>query len=100
MEQSSARQGKANARPRWLGERASADPRAPRQDHGKESDGHGDAAISVDTSIDGPPASAAGLIFHYQDDKNFYIYSVDGEGRYELDVYKDDKPTTLIEWTV
>ncbi|MEP7189738.1 MAG: family 16 glycoside hydrolase, partial [Roseiflexaceae bacterium] len=60
---------------------------------------YGDAAISVDASIDGPPASAAGLIFHYQDDKNFYIYSIDGEGRYELDVYKDDKPTTLVEWT-
>jgi hypothetical protein len=60
---------------------------------------YGDAAITVDASIDGPPASAAGLIFHYQDDKNFYIYSVDGEGRYELDVYKNDKPITLIEWT-
>jgi len=60
---------------------------------------YGDAAISVDASIDGPPASAAGLIFHYKDDKNFYIYSVDGEGRYELDVYKNDEPITLVEWT-
>ncbi len=60
---------------------------------------YGDASISVDASIDGPTASAAGLIFHYQDDKNFYIYSIDGEGRYELDVYKNDKPITLIEWT-
>jgi hypothetical protein len=60
---------------------------------------YGDASISVDASIDGPSASAAGLIFHYKDDKNFYIYSVDGEGRYELDVYKDDKPITLVDWT-
>jgi hypothetical protein len=60
---------------------------------------YGDAAISVDASIDGPPASAAGLIFHYQDDKNFYIYSIDGEGRYGLDVYKEDEPITLVEWT-
>jgi len=60
---------------------------------------YADAAISVDASIDGPSASAAGLIFHYQDDKNFYIYSIDGEGRYELDVYKNDKPITLIKWT-
>jgi hypothetical protein len=60
---------------------------------------YGDAAITVDANIDGPPASAAGLIFHYQDDKNFYIYSIDGEGRYELDVYKNDKPITLIDWT-
>jgi hypothetical protein len=60
---------------------------------------YGDAAISVDASIDGPTASAAGLIFHYQDDKNFYIYSIDGEGRYGLDVYKNDEPITLVEWT-
>ena len=60
---------------------------------------YGDASISVDATINGPTASAAGLIFHYQDDKNFYIYSVDGEGRYELDVYKNDKPITLVDWT-
>jgi zinc-ribbon domain len=60
---------------------------------------YGDASITVDANIDGPTASAAGLIFHYLDDKNFYIYSIDGEGRYELDVYKDDKPITLIDWT-
>jgi hypothetical protein len=60
---------------------------------------YGDASITVDASIDGPTASAAGLIFHYQDDKNFYIYTIDGEGRYELDVYKNDKPITLIDWT-
>ena len=59
---------------------------------------YGDASISVDATINGPTASAAGLIFHYQDDKNFYIYSISGEGRYELDVYKDDKPITLIDW--
>ena len=61
---------------------------------------YGDAAITVDVNIDGPSVSAAGLIFHYKDDKNFYIYSVDGEGRYELDVYKNDKPITLLDWTV
>jgi hypothetical protein len=60
---------------------------------------YGDAAISVDASIDGPSTSAAGLIFHYQDDQNFYIYSIDGEGHYGLDVYKNDEPITLIEWT-
>jgi hypothetical protein len=60
---------------------------------------YADASITVDASIDGPAASAAGLIFHYQDDMNFYIYTIDGEGRYELDVYKDDTPTTLIDWT-
>jgi len=60
---------------------------------------YGDASITVDASIDGPPAGAGGLIFHYQDDKNFYIYSIDGEGRYGLDLYKNDEPIPLIDWT-
>ncbi|HJZ48988.1 MAG TPA: hypothetical protein VKE41_17550 [Roseiflexaceae bacterium] len=60
---------------------------------------YADASIAVDASIDGPKASATGLIFRYKDDKNFYIYTIDGEGRYELDVYKNDKPTTLVDWT-
>src|SRR5262249_23673546 len=33
---------------------------------------YGNTAISLDTTIDGPQESAAGLLFHYQDDKNFY----------------------------
>jgi zinc-ribbon domain len=60
---------------------------------------YGNAAISLDTTIDGPGESAAGLLFHYQDDKNFYLFTVTGDGRYSLDMYKDDNLTTLIEWT-
>jgi len=60
---------------------------------------YGNAAISLDTTIDGPEESAAGLLFRYQDDKNFYLFTVTGDGRYGLDMYKDDKLTTLIDWT-
>lgn len=60
---------------------------------------YGNAAISLDTTINGPSESAAGLLFRYQDDKNFYLFTVTGDGRYGLDMYKDDKLTTLIDWT-
>jgi zinc-ribbon domain len=60
---------------------------------------YGNTAISLDTTIDGPEESAAGLLFHYQDDKNFYLFTITGDGRYGLDVYKDDNLTTLIDWT-
>jgi hypothetical protein len=60
---------------------------------------YGNASISLDTTINGPKDSAAGLIFHYQDDKNFYLFTITGDGRYGLDMYKDDNLTTLIDWT-
>jgi hypothetical protein len=58
-----------------------------------------DAAVEVETTLDGPEQSATGLIFRYQDKANFYIFSVAGDGNYSLDVYKDDKLETLIDWT-
>ena len=60
---------------------------------------YGNAAFSVDTTLDGPQDSATGLIFHYQDDKNFYIFTVAGDSSYSLDMYKDDQLTKLIDWT-
>jgi hypothetical protein len=60
---------------------------------------YGNTAISLDATIDGPKESAAGLVFHYQDDKNFYLFTITADGRYALDMYKDDNLTTLIDWT-
>lgn len=60
---------------------------------------YGNAAISVDATLDGPKDSATGLIFHYQDDKNFYIFTIAGDSSYSLDLYKDDQLTKLIDWT-
>lgn len=60
---------------------------------------YSNAAFSVDATIDGPEDSATGLIFHYQDDKNFYIFTVAGDSSYSLDIYKDDQLTKLIDWT-
>ncbi len=58
-----------------------------------------DAAVEVDTTLDGPSQSAAGLMFRYQDSENFYLFQVSGDGRYGLDVYENDELTTLIDWT-
>lgn len=60
---------------------------------------YGNTALSLDATIDGPQDSAAGLVFHYQDDKNFYLFTITADGRYGLDMYKDDNLTTLIDWT-
>lgn len=60
---------------------------------------YSDAAVEVDTTLDGPEVSAAGLIFHYQDDNNFYMFRVAGDKSYALDLYKDNEQQHLIEWT-
>lgn len=60
---------------------------------------YGDTATSVEATIAGTKLTAAGLLFHFQDDKNFYIFTVSSDGRYSLDLYKDDTPTALIDWT-
>ena len=60
---------------------------------------YGDTSISVDATIAGSKLTAAGLLFHFQDDKNFYIFTVSSDGRYSLDLYKDDTPKTLVDWT-
>lgn len=59
-----------------------------------------DAAVDVESTLtDGPSDSAAGLIFHYQDEDNFYLFSVSGDGHYGLDVYDKGELNTLIDWT-
>jgi hypothetical protein len=58
---------------------------------------YGDASISVDTTLKGPKKSGASLLFHYQDKANFYLFTVAADGGYSLDVYKSDKPESLLE---
>ncbi|HEU5100620.1 MAG TPA: zinc-ribbon domain-containing protein, partial [Roseiflexaceae bacterium] len=60
---------------------------------------YSDAAVEVETTLDGPEVSAAGLIFHYQDDNNFYMFRVAGDKSYALDMYKDNEQQHLIDWT-
>ncbi len=42
---------------------------------------------------------AAGLIFHYQDEDNFYLFSVSNDGYYALELLQNNQWTTLIDWT-
>src|SRR5262249_481790 len=60
---------------------------------------YADAAIEVEVSIEGPKTGVAGLMFRFQDDKNFYMYTVDSEGRYGLIRVRDQFATPLIDRT-
>ncbi|MBX0330457.1 zinc ribbon domain-containing protein, partial [Oscillochloris sp. ZM17-4] len=61
---------------------------------------YGDIAIEADsTAGPGAAVAAAGLIFHYQDAQNFYLFSVSGDGYYALELLEDDVWQTLIDWT-
>ncbi|EFO81080.1 hypothetical protein OSCT_1064 [Oscillochloris trichoides DG-6] len=56
----------------------------------------------VEVASETPPDSAvvaAGVIFHYQDARNFYLFSVANDGYYALELLKDDTWQTLIDWT-
>ena len=58
--------------------------------------------VVIETSYSIPQNSAevaAGLIFHYQDSNNFYLFSVSNDGYYALELLKDDQWVTLIDWT-
>ncbi len=56
--------------------------------------------VQVTTSVDSDPARvASGIIFHYQDEDNFYLYSVSGNGFYALELLKNNEWISLIDWT-
>jgi hypothetical protein len=59
-----------------------------------------DVVIQADSTIAaGSKAVAAGLIFHYQDNRNFYLFSVSSDGYYALEVLQNNEWQTLIDWT-
>lgn len=61
---------------------------------------YSDARVAVDTAV--PPGSdiaAAGLIFHYQDPDNFYLFRVSNDGYYALELLENNEWVVLIDWT-
>jgi len=44
------------------------------------------------------PGGYAGLIFRYQDERHFYLFSVDGNGRYQIQQQKGDDVVTVQPW--
>jgi hypothetical protein len=55
-----------------------------------------DAVVEVDATLDGPEGGAAAILFRYQDENNFYIWRVYGDGTYSLQRYVDDELAELI----
>ena len=58
--------------------------------------------VVIETSYSTPlnaPNLAAGLIFHYQDEDNFYLFSVSNDGYYALELLENNQWITLIDWT-
>lgn len=53
---------------------------------------------SYSTQSNGPP-TAAGLIFRYQDENNFYLFSVSSDGYYALELLENNQWIRLIDWT-
>jgi hypothetical protein len=60
---------------------------------------YGDVAVDVDATLEGPDGGSAALLFRYQDENNFYIWRVYGDGNHNLVRYLADEPMTLIETT-
>ena len=64
-------------------------------DHEPENDRY---SLSVDVKrTSGEAGSAAGLLFNYKDDNNYFLYSVVDTGYYLLDQMKEGKWVTLVE---
>lgn len=61
---------------------------------------YGDIDIAADTTLDdGPVESAAGVLFRYQDEDNFYYYRISPDGSYSLVLYHAGERQVLIDWT-
>lgn len=60
-----------------------------------------DVSIEVEAAP-GPGAAivSAGLVFHYQDSENFYLYSVSTDGYYALELLQDGEWITLVDPTL
>nr|HMN31396.1 hypothetical protein [Caldilineaceae bacterium] len=56
------------------------------------------AEVAV-THASGPLDAEYGLLFHYQDSDNFYLYAVNGMGSYSLWKKVDGEWLSLIDWT-
>jgi hypothetical protein len=61
---------------------------------------YGDVDIQVNATLDeGPLDSAAGVLFRYQDEDNFYYYRVSADGTYNLTLYAAGERQVLVDWT-
>lgn len=62
---------------------------------------YSDVGVEVATEVAASSdIAAAGLVFHYQDDDNFYLFSVTNDGYYALEVLQAGEWTVLIDPTL
>ena len=56
--------------------------------------------LQTNTLVDGQtPGGYAGIIARYQDERNFYLFAVDGSGRFLVQQQAGEQLTTLQPWT-
>ena len=61
---------------------------------------YANCVIEIDAAfIGGPENSAAGIMFRYQDDDNFYLFRIANTGSYSLAVYRAGQQQMLLDWT-
>jgi len=57
--------------------------------------------LQTSVLVDGDtPGGYAGLIVRYQDERHFYLLSVDGNGRYQIQQQKGDQVITVQPWVL
>jgi len=60
----------------------------------------GDFILNVNAGqVSGPDQNSYGVIFRFQDSKNFYRFSISGEGQYAVHRVIDDDWEALVPWT-
>lgn len=93
--------GDTEARYSFIDGAYQVDVRMPNQLAWSELDGsYADASLAAAATIrEGPPESAAALLFRYQDGDNFYIFNVAANGTYSLELRRNSQWTRLIDWT-
>lgn len=64
-------------------------------------DPYADVSVEVEAEVPaGSDVTAAGVIFRYQDNDNFYLYSVSNDGYYQLELLQDGEWIMLIDPTL
>jgi hypothetical protein len=65
-----------------------------------EAENLSDFLIEVDAAhVAGPIDAEFGLLFHFQDGDNFYLYAANVDGAYSLWKKEDGQWTSLVDWT-
>ena len=60
---------------------------------------YGDFDLRVTThQVSGPDNNQFGVLFHYRDDNNFYVFRISGDGYYTLDKVRDGMTEKISEW--